>query len=240
MTKYTFFSYDGGNHDFNLHETAEDAKKYAQALIRDSLDGEWGEDVDQICWGKLIEETVQVDLIERPDDAELDEEGYKDGYYWGRQDDDEFPNSDYDSICNYVLKPVEDVPEILTMTFEERCAHPKKLLCLDFDGVLHRYSRGYQDGSVYDIPTPGAQEFVKTTLDTFDIVVYSARARTDAGKSEMRGWLTTHGFPLLPITCEKPPAFLTIDDRAITFDGKWPAVESLQAFKPWNGVGWKK
>lgn len=33
---------------------------------------------------------------------------------------------------------------------------------------------------------------------------------------------------------EKPPAFVTIDDRAITFDGTWPSIDWLLNFKPWN------
>ena len=33
---------------------------------------------------------------------------------------------------------------------------------------------------------------------------------------------------------EKPPAMVTIDDRALTFDGTWPAIEMLKAFQPWN------
>lgn len=32
----------------------------------------------------------------------------------------------------------------------------------------------------------------------------------------------------------KPPAMVTIDDRALTFTGEWPSAESLRAFKPWN------
>ena len=33
---------------------------------------------------------------------------------------------------------------------------------------------------------------------------------------------------------EKPPAMVTLDDRAITFTGEWPSIETLLAFKPWN------
>lgn len=36
-------------------------------------------------------------------------------------------------------------------------------------------------------------------------------------------------FPLV-----KPVAFVTIDDRAITFDGNWPHPQEIKNFKPWN------
>lgn len=32
----------------------------------------------------------------------------------------------------------------------------------------------------------------------------------------------------------KPPAKVTIDDRALTFTGVWPAIGVLNKFKPWN------
>lgn len=32
----------------------------------------------------------------------------------------------------------------------------------------------------------------------------------------------------------KPPAHLTIDDRALTFVGEWPTIDALKEFKPWN------
>ena len=32
----------------------------------------------------------------------------------------------------------------------------------------------------------------------------------------------------------KPPALVSIDDRAIQFTGEWPRVDDLLAFRPWN------
>lgn len=32
----------------------------------------------------------------------------------------------------------------------------------------------------------------------------------------------------------KPPAKVTIDDRALTFTGVWPDFAQIDAFKPWN------
>lgn len=36
-------------------------------------------------------------------------------------------------------------------------------------------------------------------------------------------------FPLF-----KPAAMVSIDDRAINFDGNWPEISSLLSFRPWN------
>ncbi len=32
----------------------------------------------------------------------------------------------------------------------------------------------------------------------------------------------------------KPPAILSIDDRALTFTGQWPSMDEIRDFKPWN------
>ena len=32
----------------------------------------------------------------------------------------------------------------------------------------------------------------------------------------------------------KPPAHVTIDDRALTFVGTWPELQAIHDFKPWN------
>ena len=31
----------------------------------------------------------------------------------------------------------------------------------------------------------------------------------------------------------KPPAMITIDDRALNFTGEWPTIDALDSFKPW-------
>jgi hypothetical protein len=36
-------------------------------------------------------------------------------------------------------------------------------------------------------------------------------------------------FPLF-----KPPALVTLDDRAIQFEGEFPSLDTLRSFKPWN------
>ena len=32
----------------------------------------------------------------------------------------------------------------------------------------------------------------------------------------------------------KPPALVTLDDRAVCFKGKWPKVMDLVGFQPWH------
>ncbi len=127
----------------------------------------------------------------------------------------------------------------------------KPILCLDFDGVIHSYTSGWKGADVIpDPPVPGAIEFLLTALDHFTVVIYSSRSGQRGGIDAMVAWLKQHapdswdddayhdptfrGLCNIDFAGEKPAAFLTIDDRAICFDGTWPTIESLKEFKPWN------
>ena len=117
----------------------------------------------------------------------------------------------------------------------------KPTLCLDFDGVLHSYKSGWQGaGVVSDPPVPGAIAFLREVVKHFTVAVHSSRSHEPGGITAMRSWLIAHsaGDPdyinqiLFP--SHKPSAFVTLDDRALTFDGTWPSIETLKEFKPWN------
>ena len=131
----------------------------------------------------------------------------------------------------------------------------KPILCLDFDGVIHGYHDGWKDGTIYGEVTPGFFEWALEAQKHFALVVYSSRSKTDEGRDAMRKWLTEkklirtglyvhdanepqrpEGYLRLELAYHKPPAFLTIDDRGLTFTGSWDdfSPEKLLAFIPWN------
>jgi hypothetical protein len=127
----------------------------------------------------------------------------------------------------------------MSTDFDTLAGKPR-LISIDFDGVLHWYRSGYHDGTIYDIPTPGAKEAIKEYMKHFTVVIYSSRASTPEGLYAIQGWLRFHGFPDIPVVSVKPPAFLHIDDRAVTFTGTWPNPDDITNFKVWNGVEWGK
>lgn len=112
----------------------------------------------------------------------------------------------------------------------------KKVLCLDFDGVLHSYvSEWTRPDEIKDGPVDGAVEFVNECLKHFDVVVYSARSKLEIGIQAMKDWMTKHGFPVdkIGFSAVKPYAFLTIDDNCMKFEGTFPKIESLLSHKSW-------
>lgn len=126
----------------------------------------------------------------------------------------------------------------------------KPILCIDFDGVIHDYTKGWQDGVIYGNVTEGFFEWAEKASKFFRLVIYSSRSKDKAGLEAMQLWLYNQRYkwrqnggksettePVeLEFANEKPPAFITIDDRALTFKGDWGAFdpETLRMFKPWN------
>ena len=129
----------------------------------------------------------------------------------------------------------------------------KPILCLDFDGVIHSYTSGWKGIDVIPDPVvPGFFEWAEKAAKHFKLVIYSSRSKTESGRMAMTAWLIeqrkkwreqggmhTVEDPLsFEFSDEKPPAFLTIDDRARTFYGDWTDPlydpEQLIIFRPWN------
>lgn len=48
-------------------------------------------------------------------------------------------------------------------------------------------------------------------------------------EQDFQAWWDSHEFPPA-----KPAAFVGLDDRVLTFTGKWPSFADLLAFKSWN------
>lgn len=124
----------------------------------------------------------------------------------------------------------------------------KPILCLDFDGVIHSYENKWIAAHVIpDPPVEGAFRFIVRACEDFRVAIFSSRSNQPGGIEAMKAWVNewvvhpVYGVADYPdlVTfiewpIEKPPAFVTIDDRAITFTGVWPDISTLLAFKPWN------
>jgi hypothetical protein len=109
---------------------------------------------------------------------------------------------------------------------------PKPTLAIDFDGVLHRYT-GWTGDTKLSAPIPGAVDFCCRAKERFHLVVYSARAADPEQKRAIGYWLSQHGFPVMYVVSEKPPAIVYLDDRAWLFNGVWPDIDALVAFRAW-------
>lgn len=61
----------------------------------------------------------------------------------------------------------------------------------------------------------------------------SETAFADPWQDEVR-WAADRVIGEILWPLHKPPAMVTIDDRAITFNGSWPELETLRAFRTWQ------
>lgn len=62
-------------------------------------------------------------------------------------------------------------------------------IAVDFDRVIHAYSRGWADGTIYDPPLPGAIEGLRTLLDQDAVFIHTSRE-----PEQVMPWLGQHGF----------------------------------------------
>jgi hypothetical protein len=103
-----------------------------------------------------------------------------------------------------------------------------RTVAVDFDGVLHPYTEGWQGSvPVDEAPIAGAEAFLEGLKDDgFRVVVFSTRADHPAGLDGIRRWLWKWQLECFvdDITAGKPAAVAYVDDRAVPFTGDWATV----------------
>lgn len=97
---YKFFVCDNASSDFYYFRTEEERDKAAKCLIGSYLGDSWSEEVEQIICGEITHTCKKVNVVHRPLEDEIDEEGYdQEGEYW---------DGDWDYKCDYEMVKLED------------------------------------------------------------------------------------------------------------------------------------
>ena len=110
-------------------------------------------------------------------------------------------------------------------------------VAVDFDGVLHSYDKGWQDGTIYGEWKPGAVTALSQLMHEYAVFIHTTRNPKQVARWVERmsgygfecttrvprvGLLRRPGFwnqmGYLLVTDRKLPAVVYIDDRAIRFE----------------------
>lgn len=125
-------------------------------------------------------------------------------------------------------------------------------VAFDFDGVIHKYSKGWQDGSIYDEVNVDVLDVINTLMmNNIPCIIMSTR-----DPQQIKDWWNEQGFDIktkvldfntvfyndcdyLGITNRKIAAQLYIDDRAYRYTGQNTdeflydlTAESLKIYQP--------
>lgn len=125
--------------------------------------------------------------------------------------------------------------------------YTKPTIAIDFDGVIHKYSEGWKDGTIYDKPINGSHEALFQLKHKFWVYIFTTRAVQDVvnwmnskfwGNGEMgfrtiampEGTRFWHGSDVA-VSNRKLPAMYYVDDRGIRFDGSWKlTLEQIERY----------
>lgn len=102
----------------------------------------------------------------------------------------------------------------------------KNTIAIDFDGVIHRYSQGWQGmGNAYDPPMTGTESALQRLKDAgHRLVIFSSRE-----VSVIYDWLRKYKLDgyFDDVTNTKVPAKIYIDDRAYHFENWEKTMEDI-------------
>ena len=117
----------------------------------------------------------------------------------------------------------------------KKIKHDRTPIAVDFDGVIHAYTKGFYDGSIYDGPVHGVSEALKKLKERYFIYIYSQRNGTAEGRGAVEEFLKKYNVPFDAISVSKPVAKFYIDDRAIRFKNWEQTINDIAEFETESG-----
>ena len=110
----------------------------------------------------------------------------------------------------------------------DKMQHERNLhqLAIDFDGVIHKSSKGFHDGTIYDEPVEGTKKGLEYLSKSYKLVVYTCKANPDrplidgkSGTELIWEWMEKYDLSkyVSDVVYGKPNAKYYIDDKAICF-----------------------
>ncbi len=105
----------------------------------------------------------------------------------------------------------------------------KKRILIDFDRTIHKYSKGYDSGEIYDSPFKNTKLYINKLKDmNYEIVIFSSRVSKEEfpdtylnSINDVKNWLNKYEIYFDKITSDKLPSILIIDDSSYRFMGNW-------------------
>lgn len=162
---------------------------------------------------------------------------YQEEYAWTR-------NNVADAVKGALVKMrdlggIEDLQDYMksmreALDLRKSVSSGHKTVCVDFDGVIADYSKGFQGNDVFGEVLPGAVEAMqKLTEFGFMIIVFTTREDTPALRAYLaNNEISYHFININPNQPEgtnpgKPIADIYLDDRAVRFTSWRHAVEQI-------------
>ena len=116
----------------------------------------------------------------------------------------------------------------------------KNTIAIDFDGVIHKNSKGFHDGTIYDDVIEGSYESLEEISKKYKIVLFTCKANPNRPKvNEKTGielveeWLREHDMYKFVdrVVWGKPNAKFYIDDKGIRFTNWKQTLEDMENYE---------
>jgi len=141
------------------------------------------------------------------------------------------------AIDSFPENPQKKKRQLIKTVYPESKNEPiPRRAMIDLDQTIHKYSKGFQDGEIYDDAFDGAKEVIDwLQRQGYEIVIFTTRASQENAKEmgsdhndqikKVGQWLKKHNIYFDKITAEKLAADFYIDDKAIHIpNGDWDTV----------------